>query len=376
MKFTTKYIGLDVSKEKISVAIADEGREAARFHSHIPHKIESIKRVMRQLGKPEELEVCYEAGPTGYVLYHWLTAMGISCTVVAPSLIPGRAGDQVKTDKRDALRLAQLFRAGELTAVHIPTPEQEALRDFVRSREDAKEDLRRDRQRVLSLLLRRQIAPPSGRRWTRDYRIWLNALKWERESDQLMFQEYLQAIYESEGRLSRIEQNIIKLVEKGALGSLIQALQVLKGLKLISALSLVAEIGCFQRFKHPAMLMAYLGLVPREHSTGLSTRRGGITKTGNRYARTVLIESSWSYRYKPAIGRDLRKRQEGQPPELLEISWRAQCRLSSKYKNLVRRGKSTNVAVTAVAREFIGFIWEIACKVEKGEIKPVLDFFR
>ncbi|BFT68957.1 IS110 family transposase [Paenibacillus sp. P36] len=368
MKHTTKFIGLDVSKDKISVAVADAGRDEPRFVGHFPHKLEFVKKIMRQLGNAENLEVCYEAGPTGYVLFHWLTALGITCKVIAPSLIPVRTGDQIKTDKRDALRLATLFRAGELTAVHVPTPEQEALRDLVRSREDAKEDLHRDRQRVLKLLLRRQISHPPAikNRWTRNYREWLTSLKWERESDQLMFQEYLQAIHESESRLQRLEASIIQYAQKGALGPVVKALQVLKGVAIISALTLVAEIGCFTRFRNPAMLMAYLGLVPREHSTGLSTRRGSITKAGNRGVRRTLVESSWSYRHKPSIGRELRKRMEGQEGELLAVSWRAQIRLNSKYCKLVYRGKESNVAVTAVARELVGFIWEIACKVERS----------
>lgn len=369
MKYTTKFIGLDVSKEKIAVAIADaDSREPARFYGNIPHRLESVKKVMRQLGDPQTLEVCYEAGPTGYVLYHWLREMGISCTVVASSLIPLRASDQVKTDRRDAIKLAQLFRAGELIAVRVPTPDQEALRDLVRAREDAKADLKRDKQRVMSLLLRRQIFPPASikRRWTKAYRQWLSQLSWERESDEMMFREYLQAIDESEKRLQRFDQRIMRMAESGELGPVVQALQVLKGIGIISALALVAEIGCFRRFKNPAQLMAYVGLVPREHSTGLSTRRGGITKAGNRHARTVLTESSWSYRYKPFVGRDLQRRLEGQPPELQEVSWRAQLRLHQKYKHLVARGKAKNVAITAVGRELIGFVWEIACMVEEA----------
>lgn len=366
MKYTTKFIGLDVSKNTIAVAIAEPGREAPTFYGTITHKLEAVKKLIRKLGPAENLEVCYEAGPTGYVLFHWLTLMGVECRVVAPSLIPERAGDHVKTDKRDALRLAQLLRAGELTYVHVPTPEQEALRDYVRSREDAKEDLYRHRKRVLSFLLRRQIFHPESikRRWSRDHREWLNSLKWERDLDREMFQEYLQAIRESENRLERIDKNIIEYVEKGTLGPIVQALQALKGIALVSAVTLVAEIGSFRRFRNPAMLMAYLGLVPREHSTGLSTRRGGITKSGNRLARTTLIESSWSYRYQPAVGRELKKRLEHLPAEFHDISWRAQNRLCKKYRKLLMRGKPSNVAVTAIARELVGFIWEIACKVE------------
>lgn len=231
MKHTTKFIGLDVSKDKIVIAVAEAGREAPIFIGSFPHKIESMKKFMRQLGSPDQLVVCYEAGPTGYVLFQWLTALGFKCSVVAPSLIPIRTGDHIKTDKRDALRLAQLLRAGKLTSIYVPTPEQEALRDLVRSREDAREDLHRDRQRVLKFLLRCQISPRSSikGRWTRNYREWLTSLSWERESDQLLFQESLQAIYESESRLQRLEASIIQFAQNCALGPVIQALQVLKG---------------------------------------------------------------------------------------------------------------------------------------------------
>jgi transposase len=367
MKHTTKFIGLDVSKDKIVIAVAEAGREAPIFIGSFPHKIESVKKFMRQLGSPDQLEVCYEAGPTGYVLFHWLTALGFKCSVVAPSLIPIRTGDHIKTDKRDALRLAQLLRAGELTSIYVATPEQEALRDLVRSREDAREDLHRDRQRVLKFLLRRQISPPSSvkGRWTWNYREWLTSLSWERESYQLLFQESLQAIYESESRLQRLEASIIQIAQNGALGPVIQALQVLKRVAAVSAIALVAEIGSFGRFRNPAQLMAYLGLVPREHSTGISTRRGGITKAGSRVSRRIMVESSWSYRHKPSIGRELRKRSEGQASELLAISWRAQLRLNKKYHKLINRGKSPNIAVTVVARELVGFIWEVACYVER-----------
>lgn len=367
MKDNTKFVGLDVSKEKIAVAIADQGREKPRYYGMIPNTPEEIRKLVKKLGDQENLRVCYEAGPTGYPLFRLFLSMGIHCDVIAPTLIPQKPGDRVKTDKRDAIRLAQLYRAGELTSVYVPTKEDEALRDLVRAREDAKEDELRVKHRITKLLLRYDIRPPQkvGRNWSSRYREWIYTLKFDYSSLRVAFQEYLQALQEVEQRLKRLEEEIQVQADEGVHAPMIQALQCLRGVAVISATSLVAEIGSFKRFRTPKQLMAYLGLVPSESSSGEIRRQGKITKAGNTHARRLLIESSWSYRYQPAVRDRLKRRQDGQPGSIQAISWKAQQRLHKKYFRLLSRGKSSNTAITAVARELAGFIWAIAQEVEE-----------
>lgn len=369
MKYTTKYVGLDVSKETIAVAIAEAGREKARYWGTIPNEPQAVRKLIRQLGKKEELEVCYEAGPTGYGLYRLLNDMGVSCAVVAPSLIPARPGNQVKTDRRDALRLAELHRAGELTGVYVPTSEDEALRDLVRAREDAREDVHRAKQRLIKFLLRHGIRQPEHlkKRWTKRYRAWLGSLKFDLPAQEMTFREYLHAIHEAEERVRRIEANMLEVASEGAHAKVVEALQGLRGVAFLAAVSLVAEIGRFNRFRSPRQLMAYLGLVPREYSSGQTVRRGRMTKAGNRHARRIVVESAWSYRYPPAVKGSLAKRLTGLNADIQMISWKAQTRLHGKYKRLVGRGKQKNVAVAAVAREFVGFVWAVACLVENEQ---------
>lgn len=366
MEYTTKFIGFDVSKDNIAIGIAEAGRESPRFYGTIPNTPEAIRKTIMRLAEDAQLEVCYEAGPTGYGIYRQLTVMGISCMVVAPSLIPSRPGDKVKTDKRDALRLAQLLRSGELTAAWVPTEEDEALRDLVRAREDAKEDQHRTRQRLLKFLLRHGLHAPQGvRNWTVKHRTWLDSLKFDKQAEQLVFQEYLHALDEIEARLKKFEVEIHVQATESEHAPVIQALQTLRGVAEITATTLVAEIGEFSRFANPKQLMAYAGLVPKEYSSGKSRWQGGITKTGNAHVRWVVTEAAWSYRYKPAIKGDIRRRQEGQSSQVQATAWKAQDRLHRKYFRLVSRGKSPSVAAAAVARELLGFIWAIACQVEK-----------
>ncbi|WP_058300737.1 IS110 family RNA-guided transposase [Gorillibacterium timonense] len=367
MKFTTKYIGLDVSKEKIAVAIADAGTEAPRYYGTISHTPAAIRKLLKELGPANSLAFCYEAGPTGYETHRWIESMGASCTVIAPSLIPKRAGDHVKTDRRDAEQLARLFRAGELTAVHVPTREDEALRDLVRTREAAREDIHRARQRLLKFLLRHHIHPPVTikRRWTKKYREWLTQLTFEHEGMQVAFTEMLHAIDEVDQRMARLEKALLVQATKGAKAPVIQVLQSLRGVALLTAVTIAAEIGSFARFRSPAQLMAYLGLVPREYSTGQRTRRGSMTKAGNSHLRRVLIEAAWSYRYRPAVKGELEKRLDGLSGEVQMLSWKAQERLHRKYRYLVfGKNKQKNVAIGAVARELVGFVWAVARTVE------------
>ncbi|MNW53105.1 Transposase IS116/IS110/IS902 family protein [compost metagenome] len=367
MKYTLKFVGLDVSKEKIAVAVADEGRDAPRFVGTIANNPGAIRKLIKQLGDPQTLSFCYEAGPTGYELYRWITNLGAACEVIAPSLIPKRSGDRVKTDRRDALQLAQLYRSGELTSIYIPTKEDEALRDLVRAREDAREDVHRARQRLLKFLLRLNIHHPVHlkKRWTKVYRQWLETLTFEYTAQQRTYDEYLHAIYEAEQRQKRLETEILNQATVGAKAEIIQVIQSLRGVARLTAVTIVAELGTFTRFRSPAQLMAYLGLVPREYSSGQSVKRGGMTKTGNRHMRRVIVEAAWSYRHRPAVKRDLAERLEGMSSEVQSISWRAQERLHTKYKKMIHRGKPKTVAIGAVARELVGFLWAAARVVEQ-----------
>jgi transposase len=372
MSNSIKYVGLDVSKSKIAVAVAEEGRQEARYWGTIVHTKEAVARLMQQLRTTEEitLNVCYEAGPTGYVLYRWLLEMDIHCTVVAPSLIPKRAGDRVKTDKRDALRLAQLFRAGELTPVYVPTPEDEALRDLVRAREDAKEDLNRHKQRLGKFLLRHQLTNAKGAKpGTFAYEEWLDTLRFSNECHRLTFEEYRQSIWETKERIKRYEQEIEKQAEISTQAPLIQAFQALRGVALITAATLSSEIANIARFSRPTSFMSYCGLVASEFSTGDSRRQGGITKAGNAHLRRVLVEAAWSYRHSPAIRRKLRDRIAGLPSEIQAIAWAAQHRLHKKYKSLMGKGKHKGCVTVAIARELAGFVWAIAKETERLQLQ-------
>ncbi|MCQ4365838.1 IS110 family transposase [Mycobacterium gordonae] len=370
MKHSTKYVGLDVSKSKVAVAIADEGRESSRFWGVIPHTKEAMRKLMKQLQTDEvTLKVCYEAGCTGFEMYRWLLEMNIDCEVVAPSLMPTRVSDRVKTDKRDALRLAQLLRAGELTNVYVPTVEDEAFRDLVRGREDAKEDLNRHQQRLGKFLLRQQrYAPEKVKTWTTKYEEWLDTVRFAQECQQITFQEYRQSIQETKQRLARYEKEIEQQATISSQAPLIQALQALRGIKVLTATTIAVELGDISgRFGHPSYLMSYAGLVPRERSTGGSRWQGGLTKAGNTHVRRVLVESAWSYRYTPGVRKALRERTAGLPPAIQAISWEAQTRLHKKYKTMMRQGKHKGVIAAAIARELLGFVWAIAQELNQSK---------
>ncbi|MEK4005251.1 IS110 family transposase [Paenibacillus sp. FSL H3-0333] len=379
MSIAKKYIGLDVSKAKIAVAIADEGRGEPRFWGIIEHTRERILKLLQQLqGSGEsrvELDVCYEAGPTGYMLHRWLLEAGMACTVVAPSLIPQRAGDRIKTDKRDALRLAQLFRAGELTGIYIPSPEEEALRDLVRAREDAKEDMNRHKQRMGKFLLRLQLFPPSKvKAWTFAHEEWLDTLRFESPCHRMVFQEYRESIRETAERLRRYEKEIELLSHTHVQAPLIEALQALRGVATLTATTLVSEMVSVTRFASAPSFMSYCGLVPSEHSSGVSRSQGKLTKAGNAHLRRVLVEAAHHYRHSPGVRRKLRERISGLPPEVQRMAFEAQNRLHRKYMTMLGKGKHKSKIVAAIARELAGFVWAIACVLEKKDDRnPVLD---
>ncbi|QNK58711.1 IS110 family transposase [Paenibacillus sp. PAMC21692] len=371
MSLTTKYVGLDVSKQKIAIAIADEGKQDPRYWGSIPHTKEAVRKWVQQVRSTDmTLEVCYEAGPTGYVLYRWLLEMDVSCTVIAPSLIPKRAGDRIKTDKRDALRLAQLFRSGELTSIYIPTLKDESLRDLVRAREDAKEDLNRHKQRLGKLLLRHQLSPPNGATpWTHAYEEWLDTLQFTEDSQRVVFQEYRETIRETKERMKRYEKEIEEQEKVSHQAPLIQAFQALRGVAVLTATTLASEICTISRFPSASAFMSYCGLVPSERSSGETRWQGRLTKAGNAHLRRVLVESAWSYRYSPAVKRKMRERVTGLPSEIQTIAWNAQQRLHRKYRSMIRKGKHKGTLVAALARELAGFVWAIAKEVERLEQK-------
>ena len=359
---TEAYIGLDVAKASHAVAIAEAGRDGeVRKLGTISAAPDAVGRLVKRLeDRHSELHFCYEAGPTGYGLYRRLTQMGHACTVVAPSLVPMRSGDRVKTDQRDAVRLARLLRAGELTSVWVPDDVHEAMRDLVRSRERAVDDLRRKRQAIGSLMLKHGRIYPGKKTWSMKYQRWLQCQRFELAAHQITLQELILAERHARERVERLTEAIEDLVQDWSLGGAVEALQTLRGVALIGAVTFLAEVGDVRRFSHPRQLMSYLGLVPSEFSTGQTVSRGGITKAGNAHVRRTLIEGTWSYRWAPRIGEKQLYHQRKVPPEINDIAWKAQTRLTRRYRQLIQRGKKSTVATTALARELVGFMWDIA----------------
>ena len=361
-----QFVGLDVHADTIAVAVAEPGG-TVRSVGVIPNRPESIRKLVKRLGSPEQLRACYEAGPTGYVLYWQLTALGVRCEVVAPTLVPVKAGDRVKTDRRDALKLARSCRAGDLTPVWVPDAAHEALRDVVRAREAAKKDQLRARHRLGKFLLRHGRRPPTGiNRWTQRHLEWVKSVRFTEAAQEATLLDYFHEVDHMADRLARLEAALDAAVQAAPapMRTVIAALQALRGVAQVSAATIVAELGQVSRFGRPRQLMSYSGTVASEHSSGDRIRRGGITKTGNAHLRRIVIEAAWAYRHRPARGRALLKRQQPVSEEVKAIAWKAQHRLHARYRTLTARGKSKQQVVTAVGRELLGFIWAIGTTVE------------
>ena len=358
---TEVFVGIDVAKLRNAIAVADSGRSGEiRYLGEFDADEATMRRVVKRLAsKHEHVAFCYEAGPTGYGLYRLIRSMGFECTVVAPSLIPRRPGDHVKTNRRDAVGLARLLRAGELTAVWVPDESHEAMRDLVRARAAAVETQRVHRQHITSFMLKHGRIFPRKKHWSMRYMRWLQEQVFDHPAHQIALQEMVEALRLASERIKRIEAAIEEFLPGWSLEPLVRSLQALRGVDLVVAVTFAAEIGDVTRFANPRQLMGYLGLVPTERSTGATVRRGGITKAGNSRVRHLLVESAWTYRHPPKIGVKKLYIHERVSPAVREIAWKAQSRLTSRYRRLAATGKRSTVVCTAIARELAGFMWSV-----------------
>ena len=359
----TGFVGLDAHAESTAVGVAELGRAAPRFVGTVGAKLAELTKVLAKLGDPSKLLAVYEAGPCGYALARELKHAGYHCEVVAPSKVPRRPGDRVKTDRRDALTLAGLARAGELTFVRVPDERDEAIRDLARARTDAVRARLKARQQLKALLLRHGRRYTGRTSWNAAHERYLAAVAFVHRAQDIAFVEYRQSVSEAQTRVERLSEALTHEVEHWRMRPLVQALMTLRGVDQLVATTLVAELGELKRFAHPRELMGYLGLVPSEHTSGDKRRLGAITKAGNAHVRRVLIEAAWNYRFPPRITMPLQKRQERQPPDIRSIAWRAQLRLNHRYRKLTARGVQHNKICVAIARELAGFLWSIGQQV-------------
>lgn len=367
----TLYLGLDVHKEETVIAILAGDRDAVpRDYGSIATTQHALERAMRRIAKQQnrslpDLHVCYEASGCGFWIARRLLQMGVRCDVIAPSLIPTRSGDRVKTDKRDAAKLAKMLRSNDLVAVHVPDSVDEAIRDLCRARTDAVDDLRRARTRLLALLRRLGYRYDGSKtHWTQSHQNYLRGLKLPDAAHNRVLEDCIATIDFHEARIARLEDEMLQLLADWQRKPLVEALMAFKGFKLVAAMVTVSEIGTFSRFEHPKKLMAFLGLVPSENSSGKSRKQGGISKCGNPHARWLLVEQATHYRVPPKISPQLSERQRHTPRWIKELSWKTQTRLSHRFSLLRKRGMHHNKIKTAIARELVGFVWELGTRFE------------
>lgn len=355
------FIGIDTSKLRNAIAIAEGGRGGeVRYVGEIDSADAATRKLVSKLaGKYRSLTFCYEAGPTGYGLYRLIRSLGHDCLVAAPSLIPKKAGVRVKTNRRDAVELGKLLRAGELTAVWVPDERHEAMRDLSRARQAARKHLKGKRQQISSLMLRLGRHYPGKRTWGTAHMDWLMQQKLEHREQRIALEEFLEGVRQEAERVERLEQAIREAVAEWSLAEVATALQAMRGIDLVAAVTVLAEIGDLSRFQNPRELMGYLGLVPSESSTGDKVKRGGITKAGNGRARRILLEAAWSYRHPPRVSREKQLKVAAAPRRVREIAWKAQTRLCGRFRSLIRKGKLPTIVATAIARELSAFIWAI-----------------
>jgi len=360
MKEGITWVGMDAHKQFINVAMRLPGRQEF-IEWKVTNEPKAVARLARKLAKvaPGEVRCCYEAGPCGYVLMRQLEAHApVVCEVIAPSLIPTKPGDRVKTNRRDARKLCELHQAGLLTMVTPPSPEDEAVRDLSRCREKVKTDLMTARHRLSKWLLRHAVSYGAGKKaWTKAHRQWVRALRFDDLHEQMVFDEYLLEVEHREERLAYLDEQLLAVAQQEPYREPIAHLRCFRGIDTVTAVGIVAELHDFRRFHSPRELMSFVGLTVSESSTGNSQKQGGITKAGNSHVRRLLVEAAWHYRHRPSVGHRLRKRREGQPTSVISIADKAQNRLNRRYRRLTEKGKHSNIAVTAVARELVGFIW-------------------
>ena len=362
---TVKFIGMDVHKKTITIAIADEGRQnQPRVYGTIANDLDALNKFCRKMvSTSTQIHFVYEAGPCGYGIYRHLNQKGFDCMVAAPSMIPRKSGDRIKNDNRDAVMLARLHRAGDLTAVFVPDAQDEAMRDLSRARGDAVIVAKKAKQHLKAFLLRNSVVFNGRSQWSKAYFSWLADIAMPHPAQQVALQEYIDAVHESLNRVNRLTDQIRQMAAGWRLAPMVKALQAARGVSLIVAVTVLAELGDLSRFKKPSQLMAYLGLIPSEHSSGPNIKKGGITKTGNGHARKALVEAAWAYRMQARVSRLLLKRQQGVPQQICRIAWKAQLRLCARFRRLAAKGKPKQKVVTAIARELSAFLWAIAKQV-------------
>ncbi|WP_350608565.1 IS110 family transposase [Pseudoalteromonas sp. SD03] len=379
-KHSILFIGLDTHKEFNEVAYIDEHRGAQPVHlGRFSSSKMAVQKLVRQFESKypgATLHFVYEAGPCGYWIYRLITSLGHCCYVVAPSLIPKKPGEKIKTDKRDALKLAKLLKSEDLTPIYVPEPEDEAVRDLSRAREVAMKDLKDAKYQLKALLLRNNINYKGTANWSQKHLRWLTELVLPHPAQHIVLQEFLQTITERISRLERLDNELTHHVHQWRYYPVVKAIQAMRGVRLLVATGVVAELGDLTRFDHPRKLMSYLGLVPSEHSSGGKRHIGAITKCGNGRARRLLVEGAHTYRYAANISTDMQKRQEGLPKDIIDIAWKAQLRLCKRYKKMIAKGKHYNLVVTAIAREMIAYIWAIAKEVVLTPVNTKLRLAR